>query len=93
MNVRHGNHGPRLARGARRVRAAEGVAGLGNGLLVGVGIEQHDRVDDAPGRRAAEGVGYPSRRHDVGVDAELLRVVALVPDGHVDFLELGRIHR
>lgn len=67
------------------------MTGLDDHLLVVAGVQRYDRLDDPSGRRAAEGVRYTARRDDVCVDAELVRVIPLVPERNIDFLHLGRV--
>ena len=66
-----------LAAGAGDVRAAEDQGGRECALAA---RGQHDHcVDDAGGRRAAVGVGWPAGRYHVDVNADRVGVIAFIP--------------
>ena len=65
-----------LAAGTDDVRAPEGQGG--RECALGARGQHDDSVDDAGGRRAAVGVGWPAGRYHVDVNADRVGVIAFI---------------
>ena len=87
VGISRGGDGVALAERARDVQAGEGQT-RSEGRLA-TRVENHDGVGDAPERTAAVGIGRATGRHDVDVNTDVLRVIALVADLDDDVLGIG----